>query len=130
MKHIRLVLALILPFLLSGCGLLPADSPTQKPAQVLETVVWPAVVECAGIPEAITEVQEVLLNGGGRPELEAIVKRKGQEAAGDVLCSADRIIQDMTAQGASLSEDSVAALERAKGFIEETGSKVERKDAP
>lgn len=109
--------------LLSGCGLLPADAP----AKPLETVVWPAAVECAGIPDVITEVSEVLLNGGGKAELEAIVKRKGQEAAGDVLCAADKIIQDMSDQGASLSDDSVAALERAKAFVEETGSTISRK---
>jgi len=121
MKHIIRKIQFAFALLtLIGCGVLPPLSP--------EAVDWPAVVQCADIPGVITEVSEVLLNGGSPEDWEAVGRKRGEQGIRDLLCATEQLVEDWgrQAEGGSLSEDSLSALERAREYVEATGTKVER----
>jgi hypothetical protein len=115
MKKLLLVLAL-------ACGFACAAIP----------IKWPDLVQCGGdIGNLVGTVTQILLNDTGsgdvspsaRAKLEQLAVQHGAES---VVCVVSSILGDWSKPGAAMPPERIAAMSRAQGWMNSTGSRVLR----
>jgi hypothetical protein len=106
--------ALVASCLLVGCG--------------LGAAFWPAAVQCLpASAQAVADVEQVLKSGGSAAQVEQALEALAVKYTKSVvLCIVSDFVDQWETPSAQLDPQSAAALQTAKQFLANSGSKVQK----